>query len=171
MTDPQVIHDILIKAAEDVQEGMWCIGAWFTSNPDNEDNEFVVSPETAFSPRQTVAKLSKLHRCAEGSILLSTRMAGHGIGVYHQALHAVQNNLKADCESCRRQSGTPSLNYHNDTCLSRRETGVTEEHQFEAGQRLAELFRVSADRVINPPLTNPFSDTAPATPNPPNTIA
>ena len=149
-------HDILIKAAEDVQEGMWCTGQWFTNNPSilnfpNMVREESYGSDEAFDLQMTASKLSKMHRCAEGSIALATIMAGLGKGAFTLAIGAVNKNLRNHCDRCKRDedlyggpsgTGHSSLNNHNDAHMAGMES-------FDAGQHLAEIFRDTADGRSN----------------------
>ena len=142
-TDPQQIHDILIKAAEDVQQGMWCRGAWFTNTPGEDEDGILL--EDAFSMRLiniSAEGLAKMNRCAEGSIALATIQAGLRRSDYEATLSAVQSNLNSHCERCENRSeNAPSLNLHNDSHMAVMES-------FDAGQHLAEIFRDTAEKVI-----------------------
>ena len=151
--------DILIKAAEDVQEGMWCTGQWFTNNaaiaeyPNNTlEQEESYGSDEAFDMQMTAGKLSKLHRCAEGSIALSAIIAGLGKGAFYLAIGAVNKNLRNHCDRCKTDedlygvdsSGVASLNNHNDAHMAGMDS-------FSAGTHLAEIFRDTADKVITTP--------------------
>ena len=166
MTDPQVMttihpkeqtHDILIKAAEDVQEGMWCTGQWFTNNPihlgfPNNAQEESFGSDEAFDRQVSAGKLSKMHRCAEGSIALSTIIAGLGKGAFILAIAAVNKNLPRHCNGCNYSPDPASLNNHNDAHMAGMDS-------FSAGAHLAEIFRDTADKVINPDQHIPITST------------
>ena len=155
-----VISDILIKSAEDVQQGMWCTGAWFTNkrqismemqeNPLDVANiaetEVAYGDSEVFDNELSVDHLKSLQRCAEGSIALATIIAGENSMMYRKAVKAVERVLPDHCESCARTSvdypdQPVSLNAHNDGHLY----SVDE---FEAGQKLSELFRDTAEKII-----------------------
>ncbi len=147
MTDrDQQISDVLRKAGEDVQQGMWCQTAWFTDTPDIEDDSGLSwAPEEVFDFHMTVEQLSEYHRCAEGSIILATKIAGLDLEAYQLAVEAVDNNLVSHCDDCRESAehGTEvALHEHNDGHMS-------DMDPFEAGQHLSEIFRDTADRLIS----------------------
>lgn len=138
----QEIHDVLIKAGEDVQQGMWCTGAWFTEDAENDDG-LSWAPEEAFKLTMTVESLSKLHRCAEGSIALATITARLPLSVYHHAVGKVENNLPNHCGSCDKNKMLGAdypLHEHNDGHMK-------EMDPFTAGQHLAWVFQDTADRM------------------------
>lgn len=160
MTTPQetqpdnrdIIKDILLKAAEDVQQGLWCSGSWFSefgdSGPSYADNEFfdLVRPESGSEHRSmAVEDFSSYHRCAEGSIALATAMAGYGPNMYRSAVKAVEDHMK-DSNLCPLKL-PHSLSSHNDTCILSMFFDTTETLPFDAGQHLAELFRSTAEAL------------------------
>ena len=127
-------RDILLKAAEDVTQGMWCKGTWFdvadfidiSMNPDH----------VLFDGRLTVEVAQKHERCAEGSVALATALLGGGSEDYDRAVEAVQRRVGA----CPEIHGEHYLRTHNDICLEGFDP-------FEAGQQLAELFRSTAESL------------------------
>ena len=140
----QELHDVLIKAGEDVQQGMWCMGSWFSEQADwrLSDDGLSWAPEEVFTLQLTVEKLSKLHRCAEGSIALATITAGLPLSVYQQAVGAVDKNLDNHCDKCEAaHSSETVLHEHNDGHMEYM-------NPFEAGQHLSEIFRATADRIM-----------------------
>ena len=141
----QQIHDVLIKAGEDVQQGMWCMGSWFAQDEDsiNNDEGLTWAPEEIFDLNMSVETLQKLHRCAEGSILLATRIAGLDLKVYEKAVEAVDGHLRTICDDCELTSryGDVVLHEHNDMHMK----GMT---PFDAGQHLSEIFRDAAHRML-----------------------
>ncbi len=145
MTDrDQEISDVLRKAGEDVQQGMWCQASWFTDKPGIHDDGLSWAPEEVFDFGMSVERLSKYYRCAEGSIILATRIAGLELEVYEAAVGAVDYNLTECCEQCRHSSTQGvaiALHEHNDLHMDGMDP-------FEAGHHLSEIFRDTADRLI-----------------------
>ncbi len=145
MNTNEQISDVLRKAGEDVQQGMWCRSSWFTDTPGLDDDGLSWAPEEVFDLNMSVEKLSALHRCAEGSIIMATRMAGLGLDVYKRAVNAVDNSLVANCNDCQHSEDHGVqivLHEHNDLHMD-------EMDPFEAGQHLSEIFRDTADRLIS----------------------
>lgn len=138
------ISDILIKAAEDVQQGMWCRNDWFRG----DDGERWAETEL-FSGFLSVEKAQGLQRCAEGSVALATLLLGGTVSDFDAAVDDVRTNLPNSracgcdpatacrCDSCA--SHPISLAHHNDKHLP--------DDPFEAGQTLAELFRTTAESL------------------------
>ncbi len=141
--DKQQLHDVLIKAAEDVQQGMWCQGSWFVSRC--EDNDLAYAAEEAIGLQMSVETLQKLHRCAEGSIALSIVMAGLNEDDYKATVDAVAEALPDHCDTCNRYDSIPGADHplyqHNDDHMD----GMS---AFDAGQHLSEIFRSTADAVL-----------------------
>lgn len=146
LTDLQ--RDILIKSAEGIQEGMWCTGEWFTNSPqgDMDDKSFLnVLPDDVFDGQETllnsaqIDNLTKLHRCAEGELMLRTLMLGGTQSDYIAVERAVHGAVVDLCDRCsgRKDSGRTNsfdVSDHNDTCMS----GLD---PFTAGQQWSDIFR------------------------------
>lgn len=182
------VKDILLKAASDVGQGMWCIGSWFTKPKTvKEDGKVMVVedysyadievfglitsplPESLYSTRSRedwISVLSKMERCAEGSIALATIMAGKSQDLYEAIVRYVADFLYDRNREVLRNSAlgpfpygchpdlgqSPhSLNAHNDQCLPSfpLEPTPSEEEkskkQFEAGTLLGKLFRDASE--------------------------
>jgi hypothetical protein len=121
--------DILFKAAEDVQQGMWCKGSWF-----HLDGMHWANPFTLIEGGDNVERATASERCAEGSIALATRLLGGTNADFEKARYKVETQI-----SCEGHAGRATLAEHNDYCLG--------DDPFEAGQQLAELFRATAEAL------------------------
>jgi len=129
--DDVLVKDILLKAAEDVQSGMWCSGAWFASRRDPQYcSEEELSSDAAFELGADAVKGK--YRCAEGSIQLATVLLGGTRDDYGNALHHVNATL-------RERTSYNLLEAFNDCALPA--------DPFDAGQQLAELFRSTAEAL------------------------
>lgn len=129
-------RDILLKAAEDVTQGMWCRGTWF-QDPDDEAQIWSADELFGVSFDKKVGELPldhaiKSRRCAEGSLALAAKLLGGGFGDYRTAKRAVDRRLEL-------QGHVGSLMAFNDAHLPN--------DPFEAGQQLAELFRTTAEAL------------------------
>lgn len=123
MTDTK---DILLKAAEDVQSGMWCKRDYFVT----EDPVHYIDVDIFDGTLKTgAAQASK--RCAHGSLALATRLLGGDTNDYRFAADAAVRQLW--------KLGHSSLVEFNDDHLP--------DDPFEAGQQLAELFRTTAESL------------------------
>jgi hypothetical protein len=119
-----LVKDILLKAAEDVQSGMWCKGDYFREAPEVYDG-------TLFSDDLIDAALAS-HRCAEGSLMVATKLLGGTRTDWMKTSTAVSGRL--------RETGYfGGLIGFNDENLP--------DDPFEAGQILAELFRSTAEAL------------------------
>jgi hypothetical protein len=118
--------DILLKAAEDVQQGMWCKGSWF------HDSGYGLS-RVLEAAEEEVALLAASRRCAQGSLVLATRLLGGTEDDYLDAENAVDNRLMSHV------GWWSGLIAYNDDSLP--------DDPFEAGQQLAELFRTTAEAL------------------------
>lgn len=142
MSDREAIKDILLKAAEDVQGGMWCQGALFAGNNNLYGEIFVSRPAL----EEAQGKL----RCAEGSVGLAAALQGFPEEIAQAAILHVCEVLPDLCDQkgpgrdIRTDEFTTrpcdTLFHHNDHHMD----GMG---YFEAGQHLAEIFRVAADRL------------------------
>ena len=115
--------DILYKAAEDVQQGMWCMGQWF----EDQGEVSVTRVYDKLTDRLSVEQMQSSPRCAEGSLVLSTRLLGGTAEDYGKAVGAVEARIDR------------ALFIFNDHSLPN--------DPFSAGQQLAELFRSTADAL------------------------
>lgn len=59
-----MIKDILLKAAEDVQSGMWCRETWFEGHNMDEEWEISANPAVVFQAI-SVVQMAQSKRCAE----------------------------------------------------------------------------------------------------------
>lgn len=152
MDNTAEIADILLKAAEDVQAGLWCTGSWFKDPKDEDtayaDTDMVITGNLDYSNTFhtesvgilfPVEKISRMQRCAEGSIMLSAIIAGPVEGVYDlyeeakaevvrqlngakpgtDDLYTTKRSRELATERyhCGPDPGTHSLNHHNDMCV------------------------------------------------------
>lgn len=124
------VKDILYKAAEDVQSGMWCKGSWLQTSEGDIYDSFPWAINLATAP------LNNLNRCAEGSIGVAVALIGGGRSEWEAATRAVSRNLP-DCDCL--PPGHTSIPHFNDDHLP--------DDPFEAGAQLAELFRSTADAL------------------------
>jgi hypothetical protein len=154
----QLTKDILIKAAEDVERGLWCEGSWFQvdgatmppvvkgwfgSHWNLDDQTIETQPawsldeEATFGMADAVGAdlvtewLDKSKKCAEGSILFSTLLLGGGKGDYYKAVNVVEST----------QLDGRSLNEFNDTDLDSR-------YPKGSGMELGSMFRRAADTIV-----------------------
>lgn len=130
------VKDILIKAAEDVQSGMWCKGDYFGDRIDEKRNvvePYMFGPSALFAESGGFEYVANRYRCAEASLALVTWQLGGSEHNYCAALRVVNDTLAA------RYGGAepPRLHEFNDYTLP--------DDPFEAGQALADLFREAAD--------------------------
>lgn len=130
-----ITKDILIKAAEDVQQGMWCQGALF---------KMAWPADDIFVSSHVKELAQKAPRCAEGSINLATALSGGDWADAEKAIHAVNAVLGEFCDE-KIHFGEDllpcnTLYHHNDHHMDDMDS-------FEAGQHLAEIFRVAASRL------------------------
>lgn len=123
-------RDILLKAAEDVQQGMWCRGGWFRNI---HSGTYLMRMPDMWGSRQTLDYLTRHQRCAGGSLALATANAGGDYKSWVDTLSAVGATIRQTCDCAGHLQG------HNDHCLS--------DDPFEAGQQLAELFRTTAESL------------------------
>lgn len=115
------VRDILLKAAEDVQSGMWCKGAFFENHKSYTDRALIVG-------LLPLDKAMASKRCARGSLAVATKLLGGTVEEY-DAVESVATDA-----ALRR--GARSLVEFND--------GFPDD-PFEAGQQLAAFFRQAAD--------------------------
>ena len=120
-----MVRDILIKAAEDVQSGMWCKGHYF------HDAE-TVHYGNLFSDDDLLSDALASRRCAEGSLMVATKLLGGSRSDYANASEALHQRL-------RELDLAYSLIAYNDEELP--------DDPFDAGQQLAELFRNTAEAL------------------------
>lgn len=127
--------DILLKAAEDVQSGMWCRGAMFRNEDEIGGQTFL--PGFDLDLEQAL----KMRRCAIGSIAVATEALGGSDAEYRVACHRAANWLpETDAPfDVPGLAGNPEaqLAHFNDYELDANDP-------FEAGQTLAEIFRSAA---------------------------
>lgn len=124
------IRDILLKAAEDVQSGMWCKGEWYAGLSQEEFQPWNIDLETALATQ----------RCAEGSIGVAILLLGAGEGEFLDTQAAINRHL-SEGNSCT----IACLNYENP--LVHLNDRHLPDDPFEAGQQLAELFRQTAESL------------------------
>ena len=121
-----MIKDILLKAAEDVQQGMWCRGVWFHGHIDTASAQDLLSGELTADDAQ------KMHRCAEGSIALATAMLGGDYSTYLTTLGHAADHINHEAGEF--------VSDHNDKCMKGMDA-------FDAGQEWATIFRRAADAL------------------------
>lgn len=122
-------RDILLKAAEDVQQGMWCKTSTFRVNGEARLVTDLLYGDSNFDfiDPITLDQAMASKRCAQGSLGVATMLLGGRFDEYTAALTAVQDRI-----------GT-LLWVYNDDHLP--------DDPFEAGQQLAELFRTTAESL------------------------
>lgn len=134
------VRCILLKAAEDVQSGMWCKGDYYAVEID--ENRHVTDapfwgPTHLFTNRAFETVADKYRR-AEGSLALVTWQLGGNHRDYRRASQAVRKTLHE--RFGEDDYGYPMmLHEFNDDHLP--------DDPFEAGQQLAELFRSTAESL------------------------
>ena len=121
-----MIKDILLKAAEDVQQGMLCRSGWFLNEGDG------YSDKDLLTGCLTVDDAQSMPRCAEGSIALATAMLGSDWSTYVRTRDHVAAHINHE-DGC-------SVAVHNDFCMKNKDA-------FEAGQEWATIFRRAADAL------------------------
>lgn len=127
--------DILLKAAEDVQSGMWCKGAMFESAGQPTT---VVLGYTNLSADE----LGRMKRCAVGSIALATILFGGKSPDYHDACERVAALIELPADVLPPTLATPA--FGEGTVIAFNDYVLVDD-PFEAGQELAELFRRAAE--------------------------
>lgn len=144
LTDLQ--RDILIKSAEGIQEGMWCVGNWFSPIPHTSDQYVsILSPgleilwDDEYSQREEIdlEALSKSYRCVEGELALRTVLLGGTYDDFHRLELVLGGVISKTCEVCKRSQDSfeeVDLFNHNDFCMEGKDA-------FTAGQEWAEIFR------------------------------
>lgn len=141
MSDREAIKDILLKAAEDVQQGMWCQGALFAGKNDLYGEIFISKPAL----EEAQGKL----RCAEGSVGLAAALQGFPEEISQAAILHVCETLPDLCD--QPGPGQPDAVTRDprpcDTLFHHNDHHMDDINAFEAGQHLAEIFRVAADRL------------------------
>lgn len=115
--------DILLKAAEDVQSGMWCKDFYFATDTNACDLDVLTG---TLALKEALAS----KRCAHGSLALATKLLGGSVDEYEYASGAVIDRLVE-------YDHLDGLVHFNDEVLP--------DDPFEAGQELAELFRKTAE--------------------------
>lgn len=115
------VRDILLKAAEDVQQGMWCKEFWFI-DPRTNAHYFDFD---LFGDDLSIETAQASKRCAAGSIALAAALLGGSWPEAREAGWVVQAQL-----------GEGLLDF-NERFVD----------PFEAGQQLAELFRTTAEAL------------------------
>lgn len=134
-------RDILIKAAEDVQQGLWCTGHWFYD--DKNHVGYLADHIFAKGTGLTLEDAALMRKCAEGSVAYATVQAGGGVQDYQKVIKLVNANVP-DCDDCYdafdARFNPKTLNHYNDVHLDSMD-------QFGSGQKLAELFRKTADSL------------------------
>jgi hypothetical protein len=121
-------RDILLKAAEDVTQGMWCRGHYFMDEAEE------LFPEALFrsSSTELLDLAQNSRRCAHGSLVVATLLLGGSLNDYTAVDRAVHSRVTSFTEA----SG---LIAYNDDILP--------DDPFEAGQQLAELFRMTVEAL------------------------
>lgn len=129
--------DILLKAAEDVTQGMWCKGAMFRH--EGEDQGVTLLPGFDLD----VDEALRMKRCALGSIAVATVQLGGGNNDYVEACQRVANHLDIDVDPfdlpALADNGEAVIAFYNDTQLP--------DDPFDAGARLSDVFRRAAATV------------------------
>lgn len=128
--------DILLKASEDVQSGMWCKGSMFR-HPGEETGTVMIPGE--FTPEE----VARMERCAIGSLAYATALLGGDADDYRAACQRVSTWIELpprmqdmlDAQSTVEPEAT--IVQFNDAVLP--------DDPFEAGQQLADLFRRAAE--------------------------
>lgn len=141
ITDLQ--RDILIKAAEGIQEGMWCVGDWFSSLPATNPhyisfNGPMVDDLFEEDSELELEALSKMYRCVEGELAFRTLILGGTLSDYSAVEKLVNDRLPEICENCKQRKardGELDLFDHNDQCMG------PDKDVFTAGQEWADIFR------------------------------
>lgn len=125
LTDLQ--RDILVKAAEDIQEGMWCRGSAFF----DEISCSQFPPEAMFDEEfLTLETATRSRRCAQGELALAAKRLGGDVDDFAHAESYVRTHLG----NCR----CGSVWSHNDHCMDTLDV-------FSAGQEWARIFREVAE--------------------------
>ena len=120
--------DILYKAAEDVQQGMWCRDFWFAAA---DGTGIEATDGMLVAGTYPLEEALKARRCAEGSIAIATALLGGDQSDLFQAQDAVR-------QVCYERYATGIIGFNDDHLP---------DDPFEAGQQLAELFRETADAL------------------------
>lgn len=125
-------RDILLKAAEDVQSGMWCKRGWFVDESGAEHQNGAALWETNRLLALSVEEAMSMRRCGGGSILLATALLGGDWEDANAAIGIIDSALRMSAKA----AGLPSFNDE-----------ILPDDPFEAGQQLAELFRQTAEAL------------------------
>lgn len=126
LTDLQ--RDILIKAAEGIQEGMWCRHTAFSVPMKGS-----MGTNTIFNGDLTLDEALSSYRCAMGELGLRTVQLGGNGDDYFEARAAVTRVLLVI--KCNGEC-VGSISSHNDYCMKG--------DAFSAGQEWAEMFRAAS---------------------------
>lgn len=126
LTDLQ--KDILVKAAEGIQEGLWCRGVKFLG----------FTPEQAllgemYGTSLTLDMVRPVQRCALGELEFRTAELGGKFSDFSAVRYVVSEAVN---EACDMPHGAAIVD-HNDKCLYDADI-------FTAGQEWAEIFRKAA---------------------------
>lgn len=141
LTDLQ--RDILIKSAEGIQEGMWCVGNWFSPVPHTSEKYassygagLEILWDDQYSQREEIdlGALSKSYRCVEGELAFRTILLGGTYDDFHHLELVVGNAVDKVCGACRGVEDDTDLFNHNDFCMEGKDS-------FTAGQEWADIFR------------------------------
>lgn len=144
LTDLQ--RDILIKSAEGIQEGMWCIGNWFSPIPHTSEQyassygpglEILWDDEYSQREEIDLEALSKSYRCVEGELAFRTILLGGTYDDFHYLELVLGGAVAETCGMCRKsitEYEDLDLFNHNDFCMDHKDA-------FTAGQEWAEIFR------------------------------
>ena len=152
-----ISKDILYKAAEDVQRGLWCRGNWFLGEDgeemrswdqqaytwlDDDQQEALFETEFSYIEEDDIRRtlpmeerlewLSRSKKCAEGSIFFAAMFLGYGRDQAEHAVRMVEEHGEVPVRF-------GSLIDYNDSGLPN--------NIFDAGSILAEHFRKAADSL------------------------
>lgn len=171
-TGKDLLRDILLKGAEDVAQGMWCRGAQFAAEVDEESRyvgygtagydqaryvlvwpllytELVGSPADSEMRSELMGVALGAYRCAEGSLQVATAMLGGDPVAWEEAVSWAEREIAGrpeltdgSCESLDEGCGRRMMPLAHFNDAHL--TGMT---PFEAGQVLAEIFRSAAERL------------------------
>jgi hypothetical protein len=133
------VNDVLLKAAEDVSQGLWCRNALFLDSDGDEAHYEVGGDETT---AELYERVSHFRRCAEGSLFVASLLLAENWdqldGLTYRSRERVTAVLRKRCPACRDRA-VAAVHYHNDHHM-------TDLDAFEAGQEWAEIFREAAAR-------------------------
>lgn len=142
LTDLQ--RDILVKAAEGIQEGMWCRNAAFRE-PDQDADEGETWAGSLFgtSSKWSLAMAASAERCATGELAYRTAQLGGKFGDYYTICGYVGDVIAEECSvrvhEREDDDGEDQITWHNDRCLP------FAMDAFSAGQEWARIFRQVAE--------------------------